>query len=62
MLFRSAQKQTLFHEMLRNPGNLDVTFAYADVAARLSDYEAAVSALDRMLLFNPNLPRVELEI
>jgi tetratricopeptide (TPR) repeat protein len=57
-----AQKQALFQEMLRNPANLDVTFAYADVAARLGDYEEAVSALDRMLLFNPNLPRVELEI
>jgi tetratricopeptide (TPR) repeat protein len=57
-----AQEQALFQQMLRNPANLDVTFAYADVAARLGDYEAAVSALDRMLLFNPNLPRVELEI
>ena len=57
-----ARKEALFQQMLRNPANLDVTFAYADVAARLGDYEAAVSALDRMLLFNPNLPRVELEI
>jgi hypothetical protein len=57
-----ARKRVLFEEMLRNPANLDVTFAYADVAARLGDYEAAVSALDRMLLFNPNLPRVQLEI
>ncbi len=48
--------------MLRNPADLDATFAYADVAARLGDYEAALSALDRMLLFNPDLPRVQLEI
>jgi tetratricopeptide (TPR) repeat protein len=57
-----AKKEALFQQMLRNPANLDVTFAYADVSARLGDYEAAVSALDRMLLFNPNLPRVELEL
>jgi Tetratricopeptide repeat len=57
-----ARKEALFQEMLRNPANLDVTFAYADVAARLGDYEAAVSALERMLLFNPNLPRVDLEL
>jgi len=57
-----AQKEQLFQRMLHNPADLDATFAYADVAARLGDYEAAVSALDRMLLFNPNLPRVELEI
>jgi hypothetical protein len=57
-----AKKNALFQQMLRNPGNLDATFAYADVAARLGDYEAAVSALERMLLFNPNLPRVQLEL
>jgi hypothetical protein len=57
-----AQKDSLFQEMLRNPANLDVTFKYADVAARQGDYEAAVSALERMLLFNPDLPRVQLEL
>ena len=56
------KKEALFQQMLSNPANLDVTFAYADVSARLGDYEAAVSALERMLLFNPNLPRVQLEL
>ena len=57
-----AQKEALFQQMFRDPANLDVTFAYADVSARLGDYEAAVSALERMLLFNPDLPRVQLEL
>ena len=57
-----AQKEALFQQMLRDSGNLDVAFAYADVSARLGDYEAAVSALARMLLFNPDLPRVDLEL
>ncbi|HVH80273.1 MAG TPA: tetratricopeptide repeat protein [Stellaceae bacterium] len=57
-----AQKDQLFQQMLANPANLDVAFAYADVSARLGDNEAAVSALERMLLFNPNLPRVDLEL
>jgi hypothetical protein len=57
-----AQKETLFQQTLRDPGNLDVAFAYADVSARLGDYEAAISTLERMLLFNPNLPRVQLEL
>jgi len=57
-----AQKDALFEQMLRDPGNLDVAFAYADISARLGDYEAAVSALERMLLFNPDLPRVQLEL
>jgi len=57
-----TQKDQLFQRMLANPANLDVVFAYADVSARLGDNEAAVSALEQMLLFNPNLPRVDLEL
>jgi tetratricopeptide (TPR) repeat protein len=57
-----ARKEALFQQLLRSPSNLDVTFAYADVAAKLGDNEGAVSALERMLLFNPNLPRVQLEL
>jgi hypothetical protein len=57
-----AKKDQLFQEMLANPANLDATFAYADVAAKLGDNEAAISALERMLLFNPDLPRVDLEL
>jgi Tetratricopeptide repeat len=57
-----AKKDQLFQRSLRDPGNLDVAFAYADAAAKLGDNEAAVSALERMLLFNPNLPRVQLEL
>jgi hypothetical protein len=57
-----AKKDALFQRMLENPANLDATFAYADVCAQLGDNEEAVSALERMLLFNPNLPRVKLEL
>ena len=57
-----ARKQALFDQMLRNPNDLDATFAYADVAAKLGDNEAALGALERMLLFNPNFPRVQLEL
>jgi len=57
-----AQKEALFQRMLREPANLDITFAYADLSARLGNDEAAVAALERMLLFNPNLPRVDLEL
>lgn len=57
-----AKKDQLFQRMLANPADLDVTFAYADVSAQLGDNEAAVSALEQMLLFNPNLPRVDLEL
>jgi hypothetical protein len=57
-----ARKAALFQQTLSSPGNLDTAFAYADVSAKLGDNEAAVSALERMLLFNPKLPRVQLEL
>ncbi len=57
-----AQKAALFKKMLKEPTNLEVTFAYAKLAARLGDYEGAASALERLLLFNPNLPRIDVEL
>jgi hypothetical protein len=57
-----AQKAQLFQQMLNNPASLDVTFAYAETSAKLGDNEAAVAALERMLLFNPNLAAVDLEL
>jgi tetratricopeptide (TPR) repeat protein len=56
------QFDNAFQHMLRDPSNLDNTFKYAELAIRVGDYEAAISALERMLLFNPNLPRVRLEL
>jgi tetratricopeptide (TPR) repeat protein len=57
-----AEQDQLFQRMLREPGNLDVAFAYAAVSAKLGDNEAAATALERMLLFNPNLPWIDLEL
>jgi hypothetical protein len=54
--------QALFQRMYANPRNLEVTFKFAEVATRLGDYEAAIGALERMLFYNPNLPRVKLEL
>ena len=45
-----------------DPSDLEVTFRYAEVSALLGNFEAAISALERMLLFNPDLPRVRLEL
>ena len=58
----NARRDQLFQQMLANPANLDVAFAYANVSAQLGDNEGAVSSLERMLLFNPDLPRVDLEL
>jgi len=51
-----------FQNVFRDPGNLDKSFAFAKIAIQLENYEAAISALERMLLVNPDLPRVRLEL
>ena len=57
-----AEYDELFQQVFRDPGNLDLTFQFAEVAVQMGNYEAAVSSLERMLLYNPNLPRVRLEL
>ncbi|HLB78960.1 MAG TPA: tetratricopeptide repeat protein [Dongiaceae bacterium] len=57
-----AELDVLLQQLLRDPANLDLLFRYADAAIRLGDYEAAISAYERMLLYNPDLPRVRLEL
>ncbi len=51
-----------FKAMSADPGNLDKTFRFAELASQVGDVEGAVGALERMLLLNPNLPRVRLEL
>jgi tetratricopeptide (TPR) repeat protein len=51
-----------FQEMLRKPADLDVLFRFATLAAQTGDLEGAISALERMLLINSDLPRVRLEL
>jgi hypothetical protein len=58
----NPEYQALFKRMYADPSNLDVTFQFAELATKLGDYEAAIGALERMLFYNPNLPRVKLEL
>jgi tetratricopeptide (TPR) repeat protein len=52
----------LFKAMYKDPSNLDISFRFAEQAVARGDYEAAIGALERMLYFNPSLPRVKLEL
>ncbi|WP_170920709.1 tetratricopeptide repeat protein [Enhydrobacter aerosaccus] len=47
---------------MKQPANLDVLFRFATIASQTGDLEGAVSALERMLLISPDLPRVRLEL
>jgi hypothetical protein len=56
------QYDEAFQEMLRKPADLDVLFKFATIASQTGDLEGAISALERMLLINGDLPRVRLEL
>jgi len=56
------QYDAAFQEMLAHPADLDVLFKFAALASQTGDLEGAISALERMLLINGDLPRVRLEL
>jgi tetratricopeptide (TPR) repeat protein len=57
-----SEQRAILARMLKDPANLDDAFRYAEISTKLNDFEAAIGALERMLFFNPNLPRVKLEL
>ncbi len=57
-----SQRELLFQRMLERPDDLDVAFAYAALSIQLGDVEAAISTLERMLIYAPGLPRLQLEL
>lgn len=58
----SADQATLLPRVLSSPTDTDANFAYAHASVEARDYEAAISALERMLFFNPNLTRAKYEL
>jgi tetratricopeptide (TPR) repeat protein len=57
-----AQADVLFKRLLVKPNDLDAAFLYSQIETKLGDYEAAIGALERMLFYNTDLPRVKLEL
>src|SRR4051812_36436157 len=57
-----AAYDAAFDAMQRDPGNSDKAFAYAQAAIKVGDLEGAIGALERLLIFNPDLPRIRLEL
>jgi tetratricopeptide (TPR) repeat protein len=51
-----------FQEMYKDVGDLDKTFRFAELAAQVGDLEGAIAALERMLLLDPNLPTVRMQL
>jgi len=59
---KRSEFRNLFQQLLKDPTNLDLNLRYARLGAEIGDYEASVSALERFLIFNPDLPTVRLEL
>jgi hypothetical protein len=57
-----SEYEALFRQILANPADLDANFRFAEIATRIGDLEAAIGALERIIFYNPNLPRVRLEL
>ena len=51
-----------FRAMMADPTDLDIAFEFAAVARRAGDLEGAVGALERMLIYNPDLPVVHYQL
>ena len=58
---RAVQREQ-FAAMFEEPDDVDLMFQYAVTSIRLQDYEAAITTLERILIYNPNLPRVKVEL
>ncbi len=59
---REEQADALFQLLLKDPTNVDLNFRYAEAAVKLSNYEGAISALERLLLYDSNFPGVKLQL
>lgn len=57
-----SRREVLFARILEKPDDLDAAFEYAALSVQAGDLEAAVSTLERMLIFAPGLPRLQLEL
>lgn len=57
-----ARQSALYEAMLEAPDDLDIMFQHALASVRISDYEAAITTLERMLIFNPDLGRAKVEL
>lgn len=59
---QASEQEQLFQQMVRNPANHEITFAFVKVATERGDYEAAIGALERLLFYNSKLTRVKYEL
>lgn len=57
-----AEQRALFERLRSEPDNLDLMAEYARLSVLLEDYEAAISTMERMLIYRQDLPQVRREL
>jgi len=57
-----GQYDAAFQAMLKEPGNSAVVLNYAALATKVGDLEGAAGAYEGLLLVDPNLPQVKLQL
>lgn len=57
-----AEQADIFQQMFEAPDNVDLMFRYALVSIKLQDFEAAITTLERILIYRPDEPRVKTEL
>lgn len=57
-----AAYEAAFQEMLRDPGNFDKTFKFAELAVKKGDLEGAISAYSRLLITIPEYWQIRYEL
>lgn len=59
---KEQQRKALFQIIFSQPDNLEAALEYAALSVALGDLEGAISTLERMLLFAPGLPAIQVEL
>mgnify|MGYP000955014699 CR=1 FL=1 len=57
-----AEQERLAVYIQHNPTDCEATYRYVLLSTELRDYEAGIGALERILMFNPNLARARKEL
>jgi tetratricopeptide (TPR) repeat protein len=51
-----------FRHSYENPSDVNAALKYSEEAVKIGNYEAAIPPLERILMFNPSLSEVRLEV
>ncbi len=56
------RRLALLRQMLNQPSNTNLAFEYIRLSEQVGDYEGAVSTLERLQIYMPNTPQIQLQL